>query len=172
MSLPLGDLAGRLGVDASPDDVELALRLTRLVRLNVLAVDATAEAVGITTPEAVVLVSLAAAGPPHVLSPTALHGVVVQSPGGITKTLRRLEQAGLVGRRVDPADRRSLLVELTEAGRDRAREVLDATTAHYRWLLADVDDDDLRTFAAVSGELLGRLEGQLGFRPSRDPLTT
>ena len=166
MSLPLGDLAGRLGVDASPDDVELALRLTRLVRLNVLAVDATAEAVGITTPEAVVLVSLAAAGPPHVLSPTALHGVVVQSPGGITKTLRRLEQAGLVERRVDPSDRRSLLVELTEAGRDRAREVLDATTAHYRWLLADVDEADLRTFAAVSGVLLGRLEGRLGFRAS------
>lgn len=44
--------------------------------------------------------------------------------------------------------------------------MLDATTAHYRWLLADVDPDDLRTFAAVSGDLLGRLEGRLGFRPS------
>lgn len=172
MSLRLGDLADRLGVDASPDEVELALRLTRLVRLGSMAVDAAADGVGITTPEAVVLVSLAAAGPPHVLSPTALHGVVAQSPGGITKTLRRLEQAGLVERRVDPSDRRSLLVELTGTGRDRAREVLDATTAHHRWLLADVDEDDLRTFTAVAGDLLGRLEARLGFRPSGGPLTT
>jgi DNA-binding MarR family transcriptional regulator len=164
--IALGDLAARLGVAADPDLVDFALRFTRLVRLNTLALDNAAADAGLTTAESVVLSALAAAGPPHVLSPTALHGVVVQTPGGITKTLRRLEDANLVTRATDPDDRRALHVELTARGFERAGQVLERTMAHYANLVEDVSADDLRTFASVSVSLLAVLEAQLGYRSS------
>lgn len=165
-SIALGDLAARLGVSADPQLVDFALRFTRLVRLDALAVEGAAAEVGLTTSESVVLTALAAVGPPHVLSPTALHGAVVQTPGGITKTLRRLELAQLVERKADPDDRRALHVELTPKGLERAGQVLARTLALYETLIDGVPEAELRTFAAVSASLLAVLEQQLGFRPS------
>lgn len=49
------------------------------------------------------------------------------SSGGMTKRLDRLEQAGLVDRLPDPADRRGRLVALT----DRGRELVDAAVVDH-----------------------------------------
>lgn len=46
-----------------------------------------------------------------------LAGELAVSAPTITRQLERLEQRGLLSRAVDPADRRRVLVELTEAGR-------------------------------------------------------
>ena len=46
-------------------------------------------------------------------------------PTSVTNTINRLEQAKLVVRRPNPADRRGTLAEITQAGRD----VVDAATA-------------------------------------------
>ena len=160
------DLADALLVGDDPVLLELALRLTRLSRLNLAALEDATASVGLTTAEAVVLTALVAAGPPHVLSPTALNGAVVQSPGGVTKTLRRLEAAGLVARRPDPADRRALHVELTAAGLQRAREVTATTTAHYGSLVEGIAAGDIDAFSTTVARLLERLARQLGYRSS------
>ena len=142
-------------------------RLSRLSRLNTVAIEARAAASGMTASEAAVLGMLARVGP--VLSPTRLQVLVIQSPGGLTKTLRRLEGAGLVRRRADPDDRRSLLVELTAKGRRASEGTSAAVGAHYDEVLAGLDAGERATLDELLGHLLDRLEEATGHGPALVP---
>ncbi len=62
---------------------------------------------------------------PHRQSPTVLHRQLIQSPSGISHTLRRLTAAGLTRRIRDPLDGRSWHVELTPSGVEVARSATD-----------------------------------------------
>lgn len=141
--------------------------LTRLSRLNTVAIEARAAAAGMTASEAAVLGMLAAAGP--VLSPTRLQVLVIQSPGGLTKTLRRLEDAGHVRRRTDPHDRRSLLVELTAKGRRASERAAAAVGDHYTDVLAGLDRGERASLADLLGGVLGRLEAATGHGSGLSP---
>jgi DNA-binding MarR family transcriptional regulator len=83
-------------------------------------------------------------GEPHRMSPTELSEIVVRSSGGMTQILDRLERAGLVARAPDPADRRKVLVALTDAGMTTA----DAANARYaaerERLLAGLPPDEVQ----------------------------
>jgi DNA-binding MarR family transcriptional regulator len=81
-------------------------------------------------------------------------------PSNATRACDRLVQAGLLSRRDDPADRRNLLLELTDGGRrlvarvmDRRRsaiaEVLREMSPVHRRALVPV----LQSFAAAGGEI-------------------
>ncbi|MCU1486045.1 MAG: marR 2 [Actinomycetia bacterium] len=142
-------------------------RLSRLSRLNTVAIEARAAASGMTASEAAVLGMLTRVGP--VLSPTRLQVLVIQSPGGLTKTLRRLEDAGLVRRRADPDDRRSLLVELTAKGRRASERTSAEVGAHYDEVLAGLDTAERATLDDLLRSLLDRLEQATGHRPGLVP---
>lgn len=157
-------LAEAVVVGADVDELDLALRLTRLTRLHAVALEELLRSVGLTTAEAVVLTALSAAAPDHVLSPTALQGMVVQTPGGVTKTLRRLESAGLVERRTDPLDRRALLASLTAEGLERAREVLQTSAAFHRALFAPLSEGQRGALTDAASALLTALESRMGAR--------
>jgi DNA-binding MarR family transcriptional regulator len=137
-------------------------RLSRLSRLNTVAIEARAAEVGMTASEGAVLGMLSRVGP--VLSPTRLQVLVIQSPGGLTKTLRRLEDAGFVRRRTDPDDRRSLLVELTPKGRRAAARTSAAVDAHYDEVLGGLDATDRATLDDLLRTVLDRLEVATGHR--------
>jgi DNA-binding MarR family transcriptional regulator len=62
-------------------------------------------------------------------SPGELVTMLDLSSGAMTNRLDRLEQAGLVRRLPDPTDRRSIQVELTDAGRTRYQESVAAQAA-------------------------------------------
>ncbi|MBV8079648.1 MAG: MarR family transcriptional regulator [Actinobacteria bacterium] len=83
---------------------------------------------GLTWPEWKVLGSLwhAHNEVPHCSSPGELADELELSSGAMTNRLDRLERAGLIRRRPDPADRRSIKVELTDEG---ARAWRDSTNA-------------------------------------------
>lgn len=66
------------------------------------------------------------------LIPSKLSAALMISRAGMTSRLDRLEEAGLVERRLDPDDRRSFLVTLTERG----RAVIDATLTEHAANLA------------------------------------
>ena len=51
---------------------------------------------------------------------------VMVTSGGMTKRLDRLEQAGLIERHADPTDRRGVLIRLSDQGRSKIDETLDA----------------------------------------------
>lgn len=74
--------------------------------------------------------------------------------GNVVGLLDRMEAAGLVERRIDPADRRANRIHLTRAGRRALREAFPAHLAVIRRSLARLSAADLR---ALSG-LLERIE--------------
>jgi DNA-binding MarR family transcriptional regulator len=74
-------------------------------------------------------------GPPYRLSPGKLAEYLELSSGAMTNRLDQLEEAGLIRRLPDPSDRRSVQVELTEAGRKAYRRPVD-TAAKKEALLA------------------------------------
>lgn len=96
-----------------------------------------------------VLSTLLRAGAPYRLRPTELFRWLMITSGGLTARLARLEKRGLVERLPDPADRRSLLVTLTQTGIKKARaaiiedmrieaSLLDGLSEAERHTLADL----------------------------------
>ena len=103
------------------------------------------------------------------LNPSDLTRLVVQSPGGLTKTLRRLEDAGHIRRRPDPADRRALLVVLTDKGRVAAERADVELHSYYDDLLADVSAHERAELTSLLRKVLDRLEIQTGMSRSAWP---
>jgi DNA-binding MarR family transcriptional regulator len=86
-----------------------------------------------------VLAALRRAGDPYRLTPTRLSIESLISTAGMTNRLDRLEQAGLVRRLPDPDDRRGILVELTEDGRELVDAAVDAHRGLSKRLLGSLD---------------------------------
>ena len=74
-----------------------------------------------------VLAALRRSGPPYQLSPTRLYREMMLTSGAMTNRIDRLEEAGLIERRADPADRRGTLVRLTHKG----KTLIDAATTNH-----------------------------------------
>ena len=70
-------------------------------------------------------------------------------PTTLTSVLDRLDRRGLVVRELDPGDRRSFTVRLTEAGREAAAEVDAAVRRLEREHLTGVSETELAGFRAV-----------------------
>jgi DNA-binding MarR family transcriptional regulator len=138
--------------------------LTRFSRLNAVALEGRSAAHGSTSAEDAVLGALCLGGP--ALSPTDLKGLVVQSPGGMTKTLRRLEDAGFIVRRPDPADGRSLLVVLTPKGRRAAARALADTESYFSEVLVELSELERAELSILVRKMLDRLEPATGMARS------
>lgn len=68
------------------------------------------------------------------------------SPSGITGRLDRLEKRGFIRRLPSPADRRKVLVELTEAGRQAWLASFNPQSSEEARLLAVLEPDEKRQF--------------------------
>jgi DNA-binding MarR family transcriptional regulator len=131
----------RPDLDATPMGV--AGRILRLaVRLE-RRVGATLSGFGLTLWQFDVLATLRRSGEPYRLSPTQLMHEVMLSSGAMTNRIDRLESKGLVRRRPQPTDRRSVQIELTAKGKqlvdravaarfDEAREVAGLLSSRER----------------------------------------
>jgi DNA-binding MarR family transcriptional regulator len=76
----------------------------------------------------------------------------------MTNRLDKLEQGGLVKRTRDPKDRRGVLLELTEAGRARLEDYVDAGSTRERELLAGLTKAEKRQLNRLLSRLLVSLE--------------
>ncbi|HEY7948288.1 MAG TPA: MarR family winged helix-turn-helix transcriptional regulator [Acidimicrobiales bacterium] len=156
MALPIEARSARAR-DTAPAPVsswreELGLRgdadfLARIIRLNLLVsrdLESVIEPFGISVGDYLVL-STVRRSPGGRNAPTQLCRVLGRTTGGMTLTLDRLESAGLVRRRPDPADRRRVIVALSPEGRRLATRVHGAL---QRWEAAlapaGVRQDELR----------------------------
>lgn len=117
-------------------------RLARLAALAGPAIEAGLAPFGLKVGEFDVLASLRRAGEPHELTPTNLGHQLLLSSGAMTNRLDRLEAAGLVRRRPDPADRRGVLVGLTATGLRTVDAAVEAHLANEVRLLGSLDDRD------------------------------
>ena len=115
------------------------------------------------TSEFSALASLLTSGPPHQRSAGELSTALVQTTGGTTKTIRRLEERGLVRRVVDPGDGRRALVELTGDGYDLTVATLGLVMDAFDLEIGDLDEAE----RAELGLGLARLSVELGDRLRR-----
>lgn len=83
-----------------------------------------------------VLAALRRSGPPYTLTPGALLPETLVTSGTMTNRVDRLAARGLVERRRDPADGRSVAVVLTAAGREAVDEAFAALLDSEHQLLA------------------------------------
>ena len=115
------------------------------------------------TSEFTALSALWLSGEPHRLSAGEIAESLVQTTGGTTKTIRRLEEHGWVKRVSDPHDGRRALIELTSTGLDAARGSLELVLDAFDLDIGDLD-------AAERSELgvrMARLSSELGERLDR-----
>ena len=148
------------------DPTTFALLLGRLARLNEAVVNEICADNG-TTPAEVRVMSLLSHRPDRSASPSDIAGFVVQTSGGLTATLRRLETDGLIDRRPDPSDGRGKLVVLTEAGAAFHTHMLDAITGRIARVTAAIDLDaaDALVRSLVEAfEVDGGLPSSAGFQ--------
>jgi len=124
---------------ALPGQVAASLRAlsTEIDRLD----HAAAERYGLNRTDMRALDITGQAGP---LAPTDLARLLGFTTGGVTTVLDRLERAGYVRRRPDPADRRRQVVEITEVTIARNQEVFGDLIRQTGDLLATYTDEQLK----------------------------
>lgn len=143
-------------LDTSPMAViGRARRITLRLRPDIEAVFARH---GLDAGEFDVISTLLRSGAPWRLTPTELYQTLMISSGGLTARLNRLESAGLIRRREAQADRRSLLVELTEAGRAKAEAAFREDMALEHRLLGGLDAAEQAELARLLTRLALSLE--------------
>jgi DNA-binding MarR family transcriptional regulator len=102
-------------------------------------------------------------GEPHRLSAGEIADRLVQTTGGTTKTIRRLEGRGLVRRVADATDGRRALIELTPAGHQLAQSTLELVLDTFDLDIGDLDSAE----RSELGGRLARLSGELDDRLRR-----
>jgi DNA-binding MarR family transcriptional regulator len=135
----------RPDLDLAP--MEVLSRISRLARhLDRLRANAFS-AHDLESWEFDVLAALRRTGPPYRLSPGQLLRETLVTSGTMTNRVDRLVERGLVTRQDHPNDRRGVLVELTDAGRDAVDAALAELIAAERQIMAalDVADHDQLT---------------------------
>ena len=83
------------------------------------------------------------------LSPGQLLAQTLVTSGTMTNRIDRLEERGLVRRRPDPSDARSVRVQLTAAGRRRVDGALEDLAAREDAILGTLDASERATLAAL-----------------------
>lgn len=154
------DAAGSTPVD-SPDDglarLRTAFRLFQVQHARLL--DHESEARGLHATDARLVFHLAAADG-AALTPKQAGAFLGLSTGAMTSLVDRLERRGHLERRPNPADRRSILLQLTPSG----AELAEAIGARWTDALASVVPAVDR---AALADVFDRLGAALGSRPDR-----
>ena len=120
-----------------------------------------------TLPRFDVLAALDASGVE--LTMGALSARLMVTSGNVTGLVNAMENDGLVDRRPHPADRRSTLIAMTDAGRALFNRM---APAHARWIEQAMAELDRRE-AAQLWDVLGRLKESVRgvhFRPNAESL--
>jgi DNA-binding MarR family transcriptional regulator len=83
-----------------------------------------------------------------------LHRHVLLSQPALSRLVDRLVERGLVARCADPTDGRGVRLSLTDAGRDRQREIgRRHARSVARAVTAELSPDELRQLAAICTKL-------------------
>jgi DNA-binding MarR family transcriptional regulator len=110
------------------------------------------EPMGLTHPQYLVMLALWQHEP---LSVTRIGQLLQLEPATLSPLLKRLEVAGLVIRRRDPQNERTLKVTLTPRGRQLREQALDIPPAVIERLGMSVDD--LKSLHQTLTELIGQV---------------
>jgi DNA-binding MarR family transcriptional regulator len=143
-------------VNASP--LEVVGRLLLCAMHLERAIVAALEPLGLSFGDFDVLNTLRRRGDDQGTKPRDLARSSLITSGAMTSRLDRLERAGLVRRTPDPADRRGVLVQLTERGERLAETSLQAVIAADEAFLEPLSRRQRAVVAAALKQLLLRSE--------------
>lgn len=96
---------------------------------------------------------------PRALTPTEITQAVFLTSGAMTPLLDKLEATGFVRRIDHPTDRRGVLVELTDQGRETIDRVISARVARANEVFSAYDPAEMEEMTGSLRKLLIRLEG-------------
>ena len=126
-------------MSSTAEESALVLLLGRLERLNETLVTEVCNHHGISPGELRVLAMLRHGTGAEGIRPGDIGRWVVQTTGGLTATISRLEAADRIERRSDPEDGRGRRVVLTDSGRQFYDSLLSELEDRYRTILDRVD---------------------------------
>jgi DNA-binding MarR family transcriptional regulator len=95
----------------------------------------------------------------------ALSRELMVSTGAMTNRLDKLERSGLVHRERDPADRRGVLLGLTDTGRERLNSAIEYAAEEERDLLGALSPAERDQLNKLLAKLLTGLQSELGPAP-------
>ncbi len=116
----------------------------------------------LTMPQLRVMLILSPLG---VITPGALAEIMHVTPSTITGLTDRLAKQGLIVRREDPSDRRSVRLSLSEEGRRAIGELETAGRAYLMEILEKLPADHLEHLAQLLEELLAAAEDVRSRKP-------
>jgi len=133
-------------------------RMKRLTTHLGREVEQVLQAHGLSSSAFDVLATLRRSRAPHRLSPGDLLDMTMVSSGTMTNRIDQLEKAGLVARVVNPQDRRSVLIALTDKGLSVVDEAVGAHVANQQRLMASLDDAEKAALDALLRKFLAAFE--------------
>lgn len=98
--------------------------------------------------------------PTGALTPSELRTTLWLTPGGVTRTIKRLHDLKLVEYRQSTTDKRTNPVRLTAPGKRKAREICEKVAAFYRTAIADLSPANQKKI--IDGMLLFLREVDIG----------
>jgi len=119
--------------------------------------EAAAETSGLTPTSVAALATIERHGP---MTPSEIAAIERVKRPTITRTLGCLEREGLIDRAPDPDDRRSALVSVNGAGRERLRRLRGRKNAYLARRMRDLSAEEVETLERAA-EILERMrEGE------------
>ena len=94
-------------------------------------------------------------------SPTVLSRSMQSSKGRISAILNVLEKKGEIERRIDPQNRRTVLVTLTESGKAHAREVIAEHDARLTAAFSRMGERDAQECVRLMGKMMDAMHGAI-----------
>jgi DNA-binding MarR family transcriptional regulator len=137
--------------------IEVVARLHRAVAFIDERLDRMFSDLGVKQGEAEVLMILAT-GSDQPQSPTGVASQLLCSTGAMTNRLDHLEAAGLIERRHDTKDRRSILLSITTKGRKLALRAIEARDGIGEELLPGLTMADRKTLVRILRKMLVEFE--------------
>ena len=146
----------RPDLDVSP--LEVLSRVTRLARHLDRARGQAFSRHGLEGWEFDVLAALRRSGEPYRVSPGRLLQQTLVTSGTMTNRIDRLAARGLVERHPSLDDRRSVMVQLTDAGAAKVDAALIDLLDHERAILAELSELDAESLAGLLRQVLTRFD--------------
>ena len=107
------------------------------------------------------LATLRRQGPPFQLKPTELYKSLMLSSGAMTNRIDRLEKDGMVTRLRDPDDRRSVIVQLSDAGLERIDAAMPVLFEREKQFLTDWSQTETADLIKLLRKFLAALHQQV-----------
>jgi len=146
----------RPDLDASP--MEIVGRIMHLDYFVESRFEEIIKSQDITLPEFDVLAVMRRCGKPFKMSVGSLCSYSLLSSGAMTNRIDRLERKGLVVRERNPADRRGVLVVLTNKGFELIQSLIELRLAEANRITSLLSTEDQNNLAAILRRLVTSMQ--------------